>query len=156
MSDYTMPSLCAKCGCEEPTETWQVKQSRVSISPWTILSIFARRVVYNTHTVSFTIPLCAKCKKEMAQALQMRAILQVVGVLIFVGVMLFLVVDSSTPPKIRELLPVVGAVVGLMLIFGSFFVTPNVVSYSGGYFRFANKAFQSRFASLNPRLVRRR
>lgn len=156
MTTFTMPSMCAKCGCDQPTETWQIQRARVSISPWTILSIFARRIVYNTRTVTFTIPLCGSCKREMTQLRQMRTILQVLGVLIFVGLLVVLVFDNTMTQRIREYILYLGGVIALLLIVGAPFVVPTLGSFDGQYFRFSNKAFQERFASLNPRLVRRR
>ncbi len=156
MTTYTMPSVCAKCGCADPGESYQIASTRVSLSPWTILGIFVRRIAYNTRTITFAVPLCAKCKRDMAQSKQMRLFMQVLGLLIFVGVCAFLVLDSSTTQKFREYLFDFGGILALVLILGSPLMVPSLGSYDGKYFRFPNKAFQERFAGLNPRLVKKR
>jgi hypothetical protein len=86
----------------------------------------------------------------------MRTILQVLGVLAFVGVLFVLVFDNTMTQRIREYVLYLGGVIALLLIVGAPFVVPTLGSFDGQYFRFSNKAFQERFASLNPRLVRRR
>jgi hypothetical protein len=60
-----IPNLCAKCGQNPPIKLHTVKEERVSISPWTLLTMFFGIGLTNRRTITYQVPVCETCDADI-------------------------------------------------------------------------------------------
>lgn len=166
-----MPKLCAKCGENPPIKFHTVKEERVSLSPWTLLTMFFGVALTNRRTITYPVPVCEVCDAKITAKQTFWGRVGAVGIIMVVGAVLlfcsqttalatipfFISLSERFKANSRDLIVLALFVVGVIIIFTAMFLgKARFASTNGKTFRFYNKEFQKAFAELNPDLIKRK
>jgi hypothetical protein len=164
-----MPNLCAKCGENPPTQAHTIQEQRISLSPWTFLTMFIGVGVTNRQIITYRVPICDDCMAKIrarehfwTRFIRVGMSLFVIGILLVLSqtnalnsIPVFASLGERFNAHPRDL-----TAIGLMILgFGMMLVTSymnktRMASTNGKTFRFYNKRFQKEFAEANPDMVK--
>jgi hypothetical protein len=135
------PNACANCGGDDPSSWWNVTS--------TGRTVFLVVCLYSTqYRLSF--PICERCRTE----LERRGLIHKIQAAAFCGVAA-MALGAGIAGVEGAFLGIGGALVGVVI---GHYTRPghDMGTYDGTYFEFNNPQFHSKFADLNPTLVRKR
>jgi hypothetical protein len=162
-----MPNVCAKCAENPPTQAYTIQRQQISISPWTLLTMFFGVRVMNRKTTFYQFPICSDCDDNIASKKRYWGRVAIIGMILFTAAILLLYSETKALNSVAILATlserlnsnplsftaIVLIIMGMMImITAANRGAARVVSVSrdGKRFSFYNKEFQKAFKEINP------
>ena len=147
LKSLNMPNLCARCGTQPGESAWPI-YARYS---------FSYKLSRTTYKKSrFHVPVCNSCKSQLERdnALWLKVSWgSGIGALTMI-ILAILIYEHSSLFLILSLLALIVLLVAYIKR-SKYWRDSGIASYDGKVFTFTNKAFQEKFAELNPTLVKK-